>query len=35
MSAGEVFEVSGCFQARQTGQPVLQAKPEPLKLNPE
>ena len=34
MSAGEIFEVSGCFQARQTGQPVLPAKPEPLTLNP-
>ena len=37
MSAGEifeVFEVSGGFQARQTGQPVLPAKPEPLTLNP-
>ncbi|MEC7285008.1 MAG: cysteine hydrolase family protein, partial [Pseudomonadota bacterium] len=34
MSAGEIFEVSGCFQARQEGQPVLPAKPEPLTLNP-
>ena len=34
MSAGDVFEVSGCFQERQTGQPVLPAKPEPLTLNP-
>ena len=34
MSSGEMFEVAGYFQAQQANQPVLAAKPEPIKLNP-
>lgn len=34
MSDAEMYEVAGCFQERQQGQPVLPARPEPLMLNP-
>ncbi|MBU2978831.1 pyrimidine utilization protein B [Alteromonas sp. C1M14] len=34
MLEGDTYEVSGCFQAKQEGQPVLPAKPEPIVLNP-